>query len=345
MKKILTTVLADLEPLRGHLQEWADRVEVLDRRALSGRDMLRRLVVDAPRYDAVLLNGSGRLDQVAATLLRRRPQRPPVVISDATWGVGTRPLDRLACRLGLRAIDSDRTTYCVLSSDEVILFPRTWGVDPSRVVFTPFCYTLTDSELTLPSSATGGVFAGGDSMRDYRPLVAAASRVDVPMTLATSSLSSGSASALPPNVRAGTVPHDSFVKLLRAATVVVVPLQGGTERSAGQQTYLNAMALAKPVVVTDAPGVRDYIEDGVTGLIVPPGNTEAMAEALRTALDPANGQLGTQAQEAVLAHFSPRRHVAALLDVVERAASSARQDASPGGQRSPLPLPAAAEQD
>ena len=30
----------------------------------------------------------------------------------------------------------------------------------------------------------------------------------------------------------------------------------------GQQTYLNAMALGKLVIVTKAPGVGDYIENG-----------------------------------------------------------------------------------
>ena len=48
------------------------------------------------------------------------------------------------------------------------------------------------------------------------------------------------------------------------------------------------MVLGKPVVVTDALGVRDYVEDRRTGLIVPPGDPAAMRAALDWLLDPAN---------------------------------------------------------
>jgi len=42
--------------------------------------------------------------------------------------------------------------------------------------------------------------------------------------------------------------------LTAAASVVVVALQPREDRSSGQGTYLNAMALGKPVVVTDVAG-------------------------------------------------------------------------------------------
>ena len=59
-----------------------------------------------------------------------------------------------------------------------------------------------------------------------------------------------------------------------------MPLQARDDRSSGQTTYINAMARAKAIVVTDAPGVRDYIQDSETGLIVAPGDPDAMAQAV-----------------------------------------------------------------
>lgn len=72
--------------------------------------------------------------------------------------------------------------------------------------------------------------------------------------------------------------------------VLVALNQGKTtcsaRRSAGQASYLNAIALGKPVVVTDAPGVRDYVDHRRTGLIVPPGDPIALREAVNWTLAP-----------------------------------------------------------
>ena len=44
---------------------------------------------------------------------------------------------------------------------------------------------------------------------------------------------------------------------------------------------LEALVAGLPVVATDVGGVRELIEDGVSGLVVPSGDTRAMAEAIR----------------------------------------------------------------
>jgi len=43
---------------------------------------------------------------------------------------------------------------------------------------------------------------------------------------------------------------------------------------------LEAMAAGKPVIGADIPGYRDVIEDGETGILVPPGNTGVLADAM-----------------------------------------------------------------
>jgi len=266
----------------------------------------------------VLLNGSGRRDQLAAALIRRRRTPPVVVITDCTWKRGASPLERAASRAGLRALEGPAVFYCVLSSAESELFPRTWGVDPARVFFTAYHHTLRKDELAHTDPGDG-VFAGGDSMRDYRPLIDAARSVPADVTVATrdaSLLRQG----LPANVRAGPLPPERFLERMRAARVVVVPLIE-SERSAGQQTYLNAMAMGKIVIATDTPGVRDYIAHGETGLVVPPRDAAAMAEALRWAVDPANEpaarDMRARARDVVRTEFTPDRYVARVLRVVK----------------------------
>lgn len=294
-RRRLTTVPHDLGALTPvQLERWREWGVVIDRRDHRRLSLAARIAARAGEFDALLLDGSvgaGELysDLLGAAGASHRPRGPYVVISDATWKRGTNAADRLAGKALIRAIDSPRVRYCVLSTAELDRFPQSWGVDPSRVVFTPFCITLTDEELDDPTSDNGGVFAGGDSVRDYAPLLEAARDLEAPVTVATRILGTVEA---PAHVRVGPVPHDEFNRLLRAATVVVVPLQRDLERSAGQQTYLNAMALGKLVVVTDSPGARDYIEDGVTGLIVPPADAAALGAALTWCLDP--GQADAQ---------------------------------------------------
>jgi glycosyltransferase involved in cell wall biosynthesis len=298
---------------------WADRVDVLERRGLSPARLVREIVKRSRGYDTVVLDGSEHYDQVAAALILRRRPKPRVVLTDATWSRGGSWLGRLARRLGIRVIDGPGVTYCVLSSEEMEAFPSTWGVDPGRVAFTPFCFTLKDADLAQPRSEEGGVFAGGDSRRDYETLLEAARRSPAPFTIATGLLDGRD--DIPPNVHAERVPHERFVELLRHAAVVVVPFPAVAERSAGQQTYLNAMALGKPVIVTDSTGVRDYVEDRRTGLIVPPGDPAAMAAAIDWVLDPADAdevaKMKMAARESALGHFTRENYLSSIFGVVE----------------------------
>jgi glycosyltransferase involved in cell wall biosynthesis len=49
---------------------------------------------------------------------------------------------------------------------------------------------------------------------------------------------------------------------------------------------VNRRDFGKLVVVTDAPGVRDYVEDRITGIVVARGEGRALAEAVRWAVVP-----------------------------------------------------------
>jgi glycosyltransferase involved in cell wall biosynthesis len=51
------------------------------------------------------------------------------------------------------------------------------------------------------------------------------------------------------------------------------------------RTIIEALATGRPCVVTDVPGCRDIVDDGQTGLIVPPGNAAKLVEALLRLLE------------------------------------------------------------
>jgi glycosyltransferase involved in cell wall biosynthesis len=68
---------------------------------------------------------------------------------------------------------------------------------------------------------------------------------------------------------------------------------------------LEAMHGGVPIVATAVGGVPEMLEDGVTGIVVPPGDPIALTEALRTLVaDPARRErLGSQAKAVALTRF------------------------------------------
>ncbi len=80
------------------------------------------------------------------------------------------------------------------------------------------------------------------------------------------------------------------------------------------RVLLEAMAMERPVVATAAGGVPEVVEAGVTGLLVPPANAAALADAVLTLLaDPAHGRaLGRAGRRRVEARFDLRHHAAAV---------------------------------
>jgi glycosyltransferase involved in cell wall biosynthesis len=67
-------------------------------------------------------------------------------------------------------------------------------------------------------------------------------------------------------------------ELIAAMDLFVLPSFEGYE--AFGRVVIEAMAMSKPVVATRGGGVPEIVEDGVTGVLVSPGDTEPMAEAV-----------------------------------------------------------------
>lgn len=117
--------------------------------------------------------------------------------------------------------------------------------------------------------------------------------------------------------------RDDALQLIKASDVVVH--SASTPEPFGR-VIIEGMAAGKPVVATRAGGVVDIIEHGRDGLLVPPGDSQAMAEAvLAVQADPVwAGRLGARAQEKVSRQFTLDQHAQRVQrvyrDVLDRAA-------------------------
>jgi glycosyltransferase involved in cell wall biosynthesis len=80
---------------------------------------------------------------------------------------------------------------------------------------------------------------------------------------------------------------------------------------------LEAMASARPVVASAVGGTPELVDDGVTGLLVPPESPEALASALASLLsDPERARaLGEAGRDRVRSEFSLERSTARVLDL------------------------------
>jgi glycosyltransferase involved in cell wall biosynthesis len=92
---------------------------------------------------------------------------------------------------------------------------------------------------------------------------------------------------------------------------------------------IEALACGRPVVASLTGGIGDWLEDGVSGLAVTPGDVPGLARALDELLaDPVRqAKMGDAGKEMVSARFSTERHVDALLDAYAAARSTWRSDA------------------
>jgi glycosyltransferase involved in cell wall biosynthesis len=91
---------------------------------------------------------------------------------------------------------------------------------------------------------------------------------------------------------------------------------------------IEALAAGRPVVASATGGIVDWLQDGVSGLCVEPGDAQALARALNELLaDPARQQaMGAAGKEMVAARYSKEQHVSAVLDAYRTARSAWESD-------------------
>ncbi len=285
-----------------------ERVDVVNAHSSRDRAACRRL-----RF-------MGRLPAALVMTRRAMPRSTPFsalasgLAADRVIAV-SHPVARALVRRGTpagrvsvvhNALDLARVDHRPGPADTAAVWATVWGSDPH------------------------GPGAGGDAL-DGRPVIGVVSRrkdqevllralphLSAPLTLVCVGIERDPtltwlAVAAEPH-RVAFVPFQDDVRpFYDLFDVVVLP-----SRSEGlSQALMEAMALGKPVVATRAGGNTDLIVNGVHGLLVPPNDDAAMAEAIQHLLaDRELGRrLGAAARERVRAAFTIERTLALTREV------------------------------
>jgi glycosyltransferase involved in cell wall biosynthesis len=113
----------------------------------------------------------------------------------------------------------------------------------------------------------------------------------------------------------GSQPRQRIVELFRAADGTI--LSSSWENF--PHTVVEALAVGTPVLAMEAGGVSEVVQDGVNGLLVPAGDTAALAEAVQRYFrdDALRERLRAAAAESIAA-YAPQRVFGELESTLQR---------------------------
>ncbi|ACA19300.1 glycosyl transferase group 1 [Methylobacterium sp. 4-46] len=157
-----------------------------------------------------------------------------------------------------------------------------------------------------------------DRLKGIETLLRAAAQAGVPLTLAGRGPDEDSfrqlAESLGSDVHfAGHLDRPGLAALLRTARAAVLP---SVWNENAPVSVLEAYAAGRPVIASRIAGIPELIREGETGVLVPPGNVAALADALSdfAAMPPGRvAALGAAARAWAARDFSPEAYRSRVL--------------------------------
>ncbi len=294
--------------------------------------VVRRMIqaIHADGVDVVhLIMGGGELWAAAlANLLTDVPVAANLVIPQPN--IGEFPPAPVAVALN-RLLVRGSQVVIVNGRDHVELVQRMYGVPASRVRHVPLgpFHTLARWAAGVAAEEPGNVLFFGRANRHkgleilvraqpilskrvpHARLVIAAHGKEMDRCLPLMEDASRF------EVHAGFLRGDAAAALFQRAALVALPYL--TASTSG--VLMNAYVFGKPVVATRVGSLPEYVQDGVTGLLVPPADVEALADALSRLLldDDLRRRMGHNALEWIEGDLSWRVIAAQHLEVYDQA--------------------------
>jgi glycosyltransferase involved in cell wall biosynthesis len=256
-----------------------------------------------------------------------RLKLPPMVISMfllRPWKY--RFMDQLRSIFANYGLARVGTIIC-FSSYEVDRYRKEFPRHADKIVFVPVGCDPTILDLDVEKQRVDSkppepyIFSGGTTNRDYGTLVRAMSLLPG-LKLKIIAKKKDYPGSLDGMEFLENVYGADYERAVYDATIVALSLYDQCF-SSGQLTLLRAMELGKAVVASDVPGMRDYITSGQDGVLVPPGDAEAMSAAINELMVDSDKrqELGRRARETHQSRFTQKMSVCAIVSYAARAVS------------------------
>jgi glycosyltransferase involved in cell wall biosynthesis len=255
---------------------------------------------------------------VPACLRSSLPGEPPAATGVIWLTEPNAPVGRWGRSLALRALRRAQAIWA-LSPAQLDPLVRDWGVDRGRLhllhfgIDAEFWHSDGDAE---PDLVLG---AGSDRHRDHQLLVEAMRRLRSRRPSVRLELVTQHAVEVPAQLgqRHASLTHPEMRGAYSRASVVALALKPNLHLS-GLSVLLEAMACARPVVITDSPGLHEYVTDGDSGIVVQPGDPDALAAGVGELLaDPDRARaIGGAGRAAIRERFTTIRQAERIAEIL-----------------------------
>jgi starch synthase len=310
----------DLQPLRLQLAA-ANVARRLVRRRLAGADALHVYTQNAGLLSTALMRSLPTVvtvDSTNALNAFRLPYREPTRFTQRTLPI-TQAFERRVYDAADVIVSNNRAAYASLVED--------YGLSEDKLRYFPLGTVVPASIPQAPARAVPRITFVGASLerKGGRFLLEVHQRHlwnRCVLTLVTREQVSTA-------LRNVEVVHDvtpsngRLAPILASTDVFVFP----TLIDQSPNVVLEAMAYGLPVVASPVGDIPEMVEDGVTGVLVPPQDEAALLRSIVSLLDdPATARsMGERGRRAVLERYDASLTTARLIDVIKEAVCRRRQ--------------------
>lgn len=185
-----------------------------------------------------------------------------------------------------------------------------------------FLFDKVDHQFFRPDHNQDGdyILAIGQEQRDYKTLVDAIDGTGIQLVIVASSPWSQFNLEITekPNVTlVSKIPYTELRDLYNGAGIILVPLFENNY-GAGLNTMLEAMSMAKPLIITKTLGIENYIQHAETGLYSSPGSCDELRDYISKLWGDKKERkrLGSNAREAIVEQMNIDIYVEKIVEIV-----------------------------
>ncbi len=274
------------------------------------RSAYRSMFVAKPYPDTVVLGSHIEVIIFSLVRLIRRQGKPSIVLLGFIYTNRKSPFANKLRHLYFRTIFTFVKKVICHSTLEVERYSQLFSKANTKFVYIPYGLHIDKRKDYLTDNLDHKlkkniyILTAGRSGRDYQSLFEAVSTLGVQLRVVCDSENALSHLSIPSNVNIlRNCYEEDYIMQIKNAAMVVIPLEA-SDISAGQMVLIQALALAKPVIITRTPTVEQYVSDGIDAILVNKGDSKELRKAIADILE--DDQLGNHLSKNALKAYEQK---------------------------------------